>query len=51
MWQIFFQRIGIKLFIFTVYHPQTDGISERINQTMEITIRFSLQIIRILISY
>ena len=35
-----FERMGTKLFIFTVYHPQTDGISERINQTVEIIIRF-----------
>ena len=37
---MFFYRMGIKLFIFTVYHPQTDGISKRTNQTFEITIRF-----------
>ena len=40
MWQIFFQRMSIKLFTFTVYHPQTDGISKRTDQTVEITIRF-----------
>ena len=40
MWQEFFQRMGAKLLTFTVYHPQIDGISERTNQTMEITIRF-----------
>ena len=38
MWHIIFQRMGIKLFIFTVYHPQTDGILKRTNQTMEIII-------------
>ena len=32
--------MGIKLFVFTVYYLQTDGISERINQRVEITIRF-----------
>ena len=37
---MFFERMGIKLFNFTVYHPQTDGISERINQSVEIIIRF-----------
>ena len=35
-----FERMGTKLLIFTVYHPQTDGIFERINQTVEIIIRF-----------
>ena len=39
MWQIFFQRMGIKLFIFIVYHPQTDKISTRTNHTVEIIIR------------
>ena len=40
IWQMFSGRMGTKLFIFTVYHPQTDGISKRTNQTVEITIRF-----------
>ena len=38
IWQIFFQRMGIKQFTFIVYHPQTDGISKCTNQTVEITI-------------
>ena len=38
--QVFFERMGIKLLTFTVYHPQTDGISKRTNQTGEKTIRF-----------
>ena len=40
IWQMFFERMGTKLLTFTVYHPQTDGTSERTNQTMEIIIRF-----------
>ena len=36
---MFFERMGTKLFIFTVYHPQTDGISKYINPTVEIIIR------------
>ena len=37
---MFFERMGTGLFIFTVYHPQIDKISERTNQTVEIIIRF-----------
>ena len=40
MWQTFFQRMGTKLLTSTAYHPQTDGTSERTNQTVEIAIRF-----------
>ena len=40
IWQMFFERMETKKFIFTVYHAQTDKISERTNQTMEIIIRF-----------
>ena len=39
MWQRIFERMGTKLFIFTAYHPQTDGTSKRTNQTVEIIIR------------
>ena len=40
IWQVFFERMWTKLFILTVYLPQTDGISKRTNQTVEIIIRF-----------
>ena len=41
-WQIIFKRIEVTLLIFTVYHSQIDEQSERINQTIEITLRFWL---------
>ena len=40
MWQIFFDRLNTKLFIFIVYYFQIDDISERTNQIVEIVIRF-----------
>ena len=41
-WQIIFKRIEVTLLIFIVYHSQIDEQSERINQTIEITLRFWL---------
>ena len=32
--------MGTRLFGFTAYHPQTDGISKRTNPMVEINIRF-----------
>lgn len=32
--------MGVKLLYSTAYHPQTDGSSERTNQTVEIALRF-----------
>ena len=40
MWQTFFDRFDIKLFIFIVYHLYTNDIFERTNQIVEIAIRF-----------
>ncbi|MBW0484354.1 hypothetical protein O181_024069 [Austropuccinia psidii MF-1] len=34
-----YDMLGDKLAFFKVYHPQTDGLSERIIQTMEYIIR------------
>ncbi len=34
--------LGTKLLTSNAYHPQTDGQSERTNQTVEISIRFFL---------
>lgn len=39
-WTALFKKLGVKLLYSITYHPQTDGSSERINQTIEITLRF-----------
>ena len=39
-WTALFNRLGVKLLYSTAYHPQTDGQSERTNQTVEIMLRF-----------
>ena len=41
-WQAVFQKLGVTLATSTAYHPQTDGQSERTNQTVEIALRFHL---------
>jgi hypothetical protein len=38
-WQGLFRRLDTKLLVSTAWHPQTDGLSERKNQTTEIAIR------------
>lgn len=40
LWKTIFNRLGTKLIRSTAYHPQTDGQSERTNQTMEIALRY-----------
>jgi hypothetical protein len=35
-----FDKLNTKLLTSTAYHPQTDGQSERTNQTVEIALRF-----------
>ena len=40
LWLAIFKRLGVKLLYSTAYHPQTDGQSERTNQTVEIALRF-----------
>ena len=42
MWTAIFRKLGVKLMYSTAYHPQTDGQSERTNQTVEIALRFHL---------
>ncbi len=39
-WTALFTKLGVKLLYSTAYHPQTDGSSERTNQTIEIVLRF-----------
>ena len=41
-WKTLFNKLGTKLLVFTAYHPQTDGQSERTNQTVEIAFRYFL---------
>ncbi len=40
LWQTLFEKLGVGLMYSTAYHPQTDGSSERTNQTVEIVLRF-----------
>lgn len=39
-WTALFTKLGVRLLYSTAYHPQTDGSSERTNQTVEIALRF-----------
>ena len=39
-WKALFTKLGVKLLYSTVYHMQTDGFSERINQIIEIALGF-----------
>ena len=41
-WQAIFTKLGTTLAASTAWHPQTDGQSERTNQTVEIALRFHL---------
>ena len=41
-WQAIFKKLGTSLLTSTAYHPQTDGQSERTNQTVEIALGFLL---------
>ena len=40
LWRAIHSILHVKLKLSTAYHPQTDGLSERKNQTVEIAIRF-----------
>jgi hypothetical protein len=42
LWKAIFQRMGTSLLYSTAYHPQSDGQSERTNQTLEIALRHLL---------
>lgn len=39
-WQALFKKLGVEILASTAYHPQTDGQSERTNQTVEIALRY-----------
>ena len=39
-WRALFARLGTDLLTSTAYHAQTDGLSERTNQTVEIALRY-----------
>src|SRR5438045_4273268 len=41
-WSTLFKRLGVQLLYATAYHPQTDGQSERTNQTVESTLWYFL---------
>lgn len=41
-WKAICKKLGTSLLTNTAYHPQTDGISERTNQTVEIALRFQI---------
>jgi hypothetical protein len=40
MWKAIFQALSVQLLFATAYHAQTDGSSERTNQTAEIALRY-----------
>jgi hypothetical protein len=40
LWTQLFKRLGASLIYSAAYHPQTDGGSERTNQTVEIALRY-----------
>ena len=42
LWRGIFEKLGVSLLYSTSYHPQTDGASERTNQTVEIALRYYL---------
>lgn len=42
MWRTIFHEMNTSLLYSTAYHPQTDGQSERTNQTTEIKLRYLL---------
>ena len=42
LWNTLFKSLNVSLLYSTAYHPQTDGASERTNQTSEIALCFYL---------
>ena len=40
LWKTIFKTLRTDLMVSTAYHLQTDGLSERTNQTVEIALRY-----------
>lgn len=40
IWQGIFSALDVTMLFSTAYHPQTDGVSERTNQQIEIAMRY-----------
>jgi transposase InsO family protein len=38
-WFSFFESLGCRVLLSTAFHPQTDGLTERMNQTVELYLR------------
>lgn len=41
-WRAIFEKLGTEILASTAWHPQTDGQSERTNQTIEIALRYHI---------
>ena len=46
LWTKIFTRLDIKLLYSTTYHSQTDDSSKRINQTLEIALKYHIQMLQ-----
>lgn len=44
-WKALFTKLEMKLLYSKAYHPQTDGSSERTNQTVEIVLQFFIHVL------
>lgn len=40
LWRELFRSLGVDLLVSTSYHPQTDGLSEQTNQSVEIALQY-----------